>query len=91
MESNSASFQNILISLGSITEKVNMDMQECQPVSLHFLVMSPDPYFHFISGLYLSNHLKYFKDGLPYLFHSFRNKYFNKISLGNMLYFQNKL
>ena len=31
------------------------------------------------------------KDGLPYLFHSFRNKYFNKISLGNLLYFQNKL
>ena len=31
------------------------------------------------------------KDGLPYLFHSFKNKYFNKISLGNMLYFQNKL
>ena len=28
-----------------------------------------------------------FKDCLPYLFHSFRNKYFNKISLGNMLYF----
>ena len=24
-------------------------------------------------------------------FHSFRNKYFDKISLGNMLYFQNKL
>ena len=34
------------------------------------------------------NHIK---DCLPYLFHSFRNKYFNKISLGNMLYFQNKL
>ena len=32
-----------------------------------------------------------FKEGLPYLFHSFRNKYFYKISLGNMLYFQNKL
>ena len=32
-----------------------------------------------------------FKDGRPYLFHSFRNKYFNKISLGNMLYFHNKL
>ena len=31
------------------------------------------------------------KDGLPYLFHSFRNKYFDKISLGNLLYFQNKL
>ena len=29
-----------------------------------------------------------FKDCLPYLFHSFRNKYFNKISLGNMLYSQ---
>ena len=33
----------------------------------------------------------FFKDCLPYLFHSFRNKYFNNISLGNMLYFQNKL
>ena len=32
-----------------------------------------------------------FKDGRPYLFNSFRNKYFNKISLGNMLYFHNKL
>ena len=31
------------------------------------------------------------KDGRPYLFHSFRNKCFDKISLGNMLYFQNKL
>ena len=31
------------------------------------------------------------KDGLSYLFHSSRNKYFNKISLGNMLYFQNNL
>ena len=31
------------------------------------------------------------KDSLPYLFHSFRNKYFNKISLANMLYFQNNL
>ena len=28
------------------------------------------------------------KDGLSYLFHSFRNKYFNKNSLGNMLYFK---
>ena len=31
------------------------------------------------------------KDGLSYLFHSFKNKYFNKIPLGNMLHFQNKL
>ena len=31
----------------------------------------------------------YFKDDLPYLLHGFRNKYFDKISLGNMLYFHN--
>ena len=31
------------------------------------------------------------KDCLPYLFHGFRNKHFIKISLDNMLYFQNKL
>ena len=29
------------------------------------------------------------KDNLPHLFHDFRNKYFNKISLDNMLYFHN--
>ena len=39
----------------------------------------------------LDINIRKFKDGLPYLFHSFRNKYFNKSSLGNMLYFQNKL
>ena len=33
----------------------------------------------------------FIKDCLPYLFVSFRNKYFNKISLGNMLYVKNKL
>ena len=27
------------------------------------------------------------KDYLPHLFHGFRNKYFNKISFDNMLYF----
>ena len=27
---------------------------------LHFLILSPDPYFYFIYDLYLSNHLKYF-------------------------------
>ena len=30
-------------------------------------------------------------DRLPHLFHGFRNKYFNKISFGNMLYFHNYL
>ena len=29
------------------------------------------------------------KDYLPHLFHDFRNKYFNKISLECMLYFHN--
>ena len=31
------------------------------------------------------------KDDLPDLFHGFTNKYFNKVSLDNVLYFQNKL
>ena len=30
-----------------------------------------------------------FKDCLPHLFHGFRNKYFNKILLDNMLYLHN--
>ena len=33
----------------------------------------------------------FLKDCLPYLFHGFRNKYFNNISLDSMLYFQNEL
>ena len=32
-----------------------------------------------------------FKDCLPRLFHGFRNRHFNKISLDNMLYCHNKL
>ena len=44
------------------------------------------------SDLSSSNNAKnLLTDCLPYLFHGFRNKYFNKISLDNMLYFQNKL
>ena len=35
--------------------------------------------------------LQRLKGCLPYLFHVFRNKYFNKISLDSTLYFQNKL
>ena len=31
------------------------------------------------------------KDSLPYLFHRFRNRRFNKISLDNVLYFHNKV
>ena len=32
--------------------------------NLHFLIMSPDPFVHLISGLYLNNHLKYLNDTL---------------------------
>ena len=42
-------------------------------------------------GQFEKNEIASLKDGLPYLFHSFRKNYFNKISLGNMLYFKNKL
>ena len=31
---------------------------------LHFQILSAELYFHFISGLYLCNHLKYFSDTL---------------------------
>ena len=33
-------------------------------VCLHFLIMSPDSHYNFISGLYPSNHLKYLNDSL---------------------------
>ena len=51
--------------------------------SYHFTLSDVETFFLFFRRL--------LKDGRPFLFHSFRNKYFNKISLGNMLYFQNKL
>ena len=35
-----------------------------QPAYLYFLIMSPDPYFHLISGLYLIYHLDYLNDTL---------------------------
>ena len=45
-----------------------------------------------ILKLFLENQEDFlFKDCLPYLFHTFRNNYLNKISLGNMLYVQNEL
>ena len=42
------------------TDACNYDNSAC----LHFLIMSPDTDFYFISGLYLSNHVKYFNDTL---------------------------
>ena len=35
--------------------------------------------------VFTRNH--HLKDDLPYLLHGFRNKYFDEIPLGNMLYF----
>ena len=31
---------------------------------LYFVIISPDPYFNFFFGLYLSNHLEYFNNTL---------------------------
>ena len=48
------------IGFRSITHLVGL--QNMTTLLVHFLIMSRDAYFHFISGLYLSNHLKYFND-----------------------------
>ena len=64
MERNSARIRNILMVLGRIIEQVSMECKNDNSASLYFLIMSLDSYFHFISGLYLSNHLKYFNDTL---------------------------
>ena len=34
---------------------------------------------------------KWFKDCLPHIFHGFRNRHFNQISLNNTVYFHNVL
>ena len=41
--------------------------------------------------IYKTNNIDPIKGCLPYLFHGFRHKYFYKISLDNMLYYQNLL
>ena len=74
MERNYATIQStcILLLLGRITKWINMECRSIWSVTckndkssyLHFLIMSFDPYFHFIFCLYLSNHLKYFNDTL---------------------------
>ena len=56
-----ATVRDILMVLNKITEQKAMPSVACKNGSsacLHFLNMSPDPYFYFISGLYLSKHLK---------------------------------
>ena len=56
----------------------------CMPTfNSHFEMKSKDLFLLKVSSFPV-------KDGLPYLFRSFRNKYFYKISLGSVLYFQNK-
>ena len=65
-EQNSSAIRDIFMILGRITEQIRVKcrMQELQLCLSSFLIMSPDPYFHFISDLYLSNHLNYFNDTL---------------------------
>ena len=60
MMGDSATFQNILILLGGFIWSVTC--KNDNSAGLYILVMSPDLYFQFISGLHLSNHLKYFND-----------------------------
>ena len=65
-EHNSATVSNILMFLGRITEQVNADCR-CKNdkyVHLDFLITPPYPCLFLYSGLYLSNHLKYFDDTL---------------------------
>ena len=52
--------------LGRIIEQVNADCRRKNDNSayLGFLITSPYPYLYLVSGLYLSNHLKYFNDTL---------------------------
>ena len=61
-----ATFHNIVILLGSIKNRPvwSVTCKNDNSAGLFFLVMSPDPYFNFISGPFLSNHLKYFNDTL---------------------------
>ena len=63
---NSATLRNILMVLGRIIEQVNADCR-CKndnSATLVFLITSPYPFLHLVSGLSLSNYLKYFNDTL---------------------------
>ena len=63
-EHNSSTVRYIFMIIGRIIEQVNADCK-CKndnPAYLGFVVTSPYPYLYLVSGLYLSNHLKYFKD-----------------------------
>ena len=66
MESNSATFQNILMVLSRIIEQVNMECHIQEWQLCWSLLSSYDHYFLFISELYLGNHLKYFNDTLKH-------------------------
>ena len=65
-EHNSATLTNILMVLCMIIEEVNADCRCKNDNCAHFgfLITSPYPYLILVSGLYLSNHLKYFSDTL---------------------------
>ena len=65
-EHNSATHRSILMVLGMIIEQVNGDCR-CKndhSAYLGFVITSPYLYLYLVSGLHLSNHLKYFNDTL---------------------------
>ena len=60
-EHNSATHRNILMVLGRVIEQVNADCR-CKnenSANLGFLITSPYPFLYLVSGLSLSDHLKY--------------------------------
>ena len=68
---------------------MTLDVYHGRKTTIQYNTIQYKDILHTASSIIFVIHL--LKEGLPYLFHSFRNKYFYKISLGNMLYFQNKL
>ena len=65
-EYNFATHGNILMVLGRIIEQVSADCRCKNDNSAYigFLLTSTYPYLYLVSGLHLSNHLKYFNDTL---------------------------
>ena len=65
-EHNSATVLDILMVLGRLIEQVTADCRCKNDNSAHlgFLITYPYSCLFLVSGLYLSNHLKYFNDTL---------------------------
>ena len=59
MKGESATFHNNLVLVALLNRPIWSGTCKNDNSAGLFLAMSPDPYFNFISGLFLSNHLKY--------------------------------